>query len=550
MSFYDSNDKIEEWLIKHNIDNFTIREDKSVDVYCDVDLGFSNLSEVPVKFNKVDGKFSIYYNNITNLSFAPEEVEGYVDLSFNPVVNFIGVPKKIYGELRISINENTNFSLEGIDNSINEGIKVRYSEIFYGKLLRMIVNYTSNNGIKKCITLLESIQKGTYEPDGKIGPIFKDILISYFLNNENKDTMYAFYEHDIWKYLKFKDYCKIDKQKYNLFSDDVVPSKMNIKDNLSKLNKLKDYINSKVKGQKEAIRLISYSFLKFINTDFHGEHVVFIGNSGVGKTEIVNTLERYISENDLNVTVIKRNITNITNTGFKGEEITEILKGITEDQKAIVYLDEIDKLFGASSTELHEYSNRVLFNIMTFLEDPRFLFVFSGVFKGMQDANLNKKNLGFIEQYKMNDSNSILNLTNNVMKYVDENPEFLGRIPHIIRLNDVNEDIIEEIIDSKIKEFTEVFNNEVRIDSNLKNIMLDIYRIDKSSKSYGVRFLNKMFSKLEIEAAYSEEPQKTVENLLHEWLNKMKNITEYDIENDVKVKLTHSRWSFIILDVF
>ena len=126
------------------------------------------------------------------------------------------------------------------------------------------------------------------------------------------------------------------------------------------------------------------------------------------------------------------------------------------------------------------------------------------------------------------------------MKYADENPEFLGRIPHIIKLNDINEDTIKEIINDKIEEFTKNLNNTVKIDSKLKNIILDIYKTDESAKLYGVRFLNKIFSKLEIEVTYNNKnPQKTIENLLYDMLDEPNNKIKIE-KSKTDIQKTHT----------
>jgi ATP-dependent protease Clp ATPase subunit len=555
MKFYDSKKLIEEWLKIHRISDYIIRNNNTVDVNRSIYLYNSNITEIPIKFNTIDGSIDLSHNLLVNLDFMPKEITGYIDIRDNePLTNLNSLPKKIthllissctlkdFTELPKEINKltiklNKHIPLfDGIPENIKNGIELQYNyKKLYPEVLDTIIQYFRKNGLEKGIKLLLNIKQKSDEENYK--ELFEDILIPYLINDEINSKI-LFTKYNIWNIL---NYNKTNYKSNHSSSDTFFTINQNRRN--ATIENINNYINNKVKGQKEAIKVLSYSIFKFLNkkNNQYGEHVLLIGNSGTGKTEMVNTFERYANENQLNLRIVKKNITNISTTGYKGEDINDILPNISRNEKAIIYLDEFDKLFGIHAPDLRSTSTQVLFNIMTFLEDPRYLFIFSGVFKDIdKEGKLNKQKLGFIKQKDTKKKKSVIELTNNIMKYADENPEFLGRIPHIIKLNDINEDTIKEIINDKIEEFTKNLNNTVKIDSKLKNIILDIYKTDESAKLYGVRFLNKIFSKLEIEVTYNNKnPQKTIENLLYDMLDEPNNKIKIE-KSKTDIQKTHT----------
>ena len=52
------------------IDNYTINPDGSIDVDGDGDLSDMNLTELPIKFNRISGSFYCYSNNLKTLKIC------------------------------------------------------------------------------------------------------------------------------------------------------------------------------------------------------------------------------------------------------------------------------------------------------------------------------------------------------------------------------------------------------------------------------------------------------------------------------------------------
>jgi hypothetical protein len=60
---------------KYNITNYTINPDGSIDVNGDVHINF-DITEFPLRFNKVYGSFDCGYNNLTTLKGSPRWIGG------------------------------------------------------------------------------------------------------------------------------------------------------------------------------------------------------------------------------------------------------------------------------------------------------------------------------------------------------------------------------------------------------------------------------------------------------------------------------------------
>lgn len=69
--FYDSYEKVEQWLKAMKIQKYTINTDLTVDVDGDVNLEMKKISLFPVQFGEINGSFLCSYNSLTSLKGAP-----------------------------------------------------------------------------------------------------------------------------------------------------------------------------------------------------------------------------------------------------------------------------------------------------------------------------------------------------------------------------------------------------------------------------------------------------------------------------------------------
>ena len=125
-----SDEEIHELCEKYKIKNYTINEDKSVDVDGDVYLRNLGLTKFPLKFRNVSGYFYCRYNKLTTLEGAPETVGGNFDCSWNNLTTLEGSPRRVNGSFDCSNNKNL-MSLEGISPTIHGYFFCTGTPIYY-----------------------------------------------------------------------------------------------------------------------------------------------------------------------------------------------------------------------------------------------------------------------------------------------------------------------------------------------------------------------------------------------------------------------------------
>ena len=100
----------------HNITNYTINPDGSIDVDGGVYLDRRNLDRIPIKFNKVSGSFFCSNNNITSLENVPNECFRLF-CNENMLTSLEGCPKV---SSFIAVHYNPLETLEGYNGDYNK----------------------------------------------------------------------------------------------------------------------------------------------------------------------------------------------------------------------------------------------------------------------------------------------------------------------------------------------------------------------------------------------------------------------------------------------
>ena len=83
MLLFESFNSIHNWCDRYDITNYTINDDGSIDVNGNVNLFNTNISELPISFNKVSGDFSCESSRLTDLKGSPEKIGGYFHCGYN-----------------------------------------------------------------------------------------------------------------------------------------------------------------------------------------------------------------------------------------------------------------------------------------------------------------------------------------------------------------------------------------------------------------------------------------------------------------------------------
>ena len=92
---------------EYNIENYTIKDDGTVDVDDDVNLNRRKLTELPLKFGIVNGYFSCSNNELTSLVGGPEKLDSYFNCSNNELTSLVGGPEKLGGSFWCENNQLT-----------------------------------------------------------------------------------------------------------------------------------------------------------------------------------------------------------------------------------------------------------------------------------------------------------------------------------------------------------------------------------------------------------------------------------------------------------
>ena len=250
---------------------------------------------------------------------------------------------------------------------------------------------------------------------------------------------------------------------------------------------ISNMLNQYLIGQQEySEKLALCYYLHFLRNKGMGMDIpkcnlLAFGPSGVGKTYGPQVLAKLLG---FKLGVV--NCNNLVQEGIRGPRITDVFSSIysvsddTEDvEKAVILFDEFDKLFAQG-----EFNERILNELLNIIDDNnsvsfehgfnntvristcKMLFIFSGVFSGIEDIvakRLNWNGVGFGNKRKM--------ISNDYHYYVEEGDfakyfnrdELTGRISQYAYVNSMTQEtmvhILTESKESPLKGFQNYFNS-------------------------------------------------------------------------------------------
>ena len=247
-----------------------------------------------------------------------------------------------------------------------------------------------------------------------------------------------------------------------------------------KLLGLEENMKKRVMGQDEALKVVSDAIIKsrsgIKDPNRPIASFMFLGPTGVGKTEIARTLayelfddERHMVRIDMSEYMEKFSVSRLIGSppGYVGyEEGGQLTEAVRRNPYSIVLFDEIEKAHP-----------EVLNLLLQILDDGR-----------VTDSNgrtVDFKNTIIIMTSNLGSEYVLENQKDLVMQEVKEHfrPEFINRIDEIVIFNALSKEAIDKILDKIIEE----------IENRLKNIDLHIKltesaRTELIEKGYDVNF--------------------------------------------------------------
>ena len=112
--------EIKEWLDFFQIENYTIKDDLSIDVDGKIMLVGKDLKELPVQFGLVTGEFNVRKNLLTNLKGCPRIVGGVFKCADNQLKNLEHSPEIVGDDF--FCHNNPLETLQGVNTRVGGGM--------------------------------------------------------------------------------------------------------------------------------------------------------------------------------------------------------------------------------------------------------------------------------------------------------------------------------------------------------------------------------------------------------------------------------------------
>lgn len=314
-----------------------------------------------------------------------------------------------------------------------------------------------------------------------------------------------------------------------------------------------NFLDQYVVGQDRAKKVIAVAVfnhykrlkMKNENVEVSKSNILLVGPTGSGKTLLAESVARL-----LDVPFATADATSLTQAGYIGDDVESIFSklianaggDVSKAERGIVFIDEIDKLAkaGAGSSITRDVSGegvqQALLKMlegsdvtlpqnggrkhpnseMNFINTRNILFICGGAFSGIEkiiDKSEKSINMGFVKDNVSDEDKSIKDYTNAMNKNITPEilakygmiPEFIGRLPVICTLNELDEHALINVLcepkNAIVKQYEAIFEESEVSLKFTKNALTQIARVAIKQKT-GARGLRSIVENLLLDTMF------------------------------------------------